>query len=77
MQYVYGCKNKEHPRVEAVHRMMENPDIRCPDCGERMHRIPQAVRHYTNPTEVLYDYLDDKYANWRHNYKKKKRMVKN
>jgi len=57
-QYVYGCKNRNHPRVNVAHPMMREVDVYCEVCGERMVKIPQPFRYYLDPQGVLLDRLD-------------------
>ena len=64
-EYIYGCKNKEHPRVMMVHGMTEIIDIKCETCGKKMHKIPQKFRWYMNPAGIVLDKMDDKYREWR------------
>ena len=67
--YVYGCpESNDHPRKEVVHKMAENPVIKCDTCGTVMHRIPQSIRFYMSPYQVLTDWCDE---NWRR-YKARK-----
>ena len=42
-EYVYGCKDKSHPRVICVHGMMQLVHLRCYVCGEKMARLPQRL----------------------------------
>lgn len=65
MRYVYGCQDPTHPRREVVHAMNDNPEVRCPICRTAMHRIPQRVRFYMNPTDVLLNEYDAKYRAFR------------
>lgn len=62
--YVYACNQAGHERKEVVHPMQDSPVILC-DCGGVMHRVPQAVMHYNNPTETLLDQMDEKYRQFR------------
>ena len=39
---VYVYVDSKHDLTTA-HGMTENPEIICPECGQRMHRKPQAV----------------------------------
>lgn len=68
--YVYGCQDKQHERLEVIHSMSEEPEILCGTCGERMHRIPQAVDHYHSPWLTLLDHMDRRYRDWRMRRKK-------
>jgi hypothetical protein len=64
--YVYGCGAPDHEREEVVHGFHDNPEIVCKTCGEAAHRIPQPLRAwYRNPGEVLLEYMDNKYIEWR------------
>ncbi len=65
LTYIYGCTEHKDVRKEVVHAMNDNPVIPCPRCSQPMHRIPQAVRHYTNPQDVLFDQLDARYRAYR------------
>lgn len=63
--YVYGCDaNNTHQKVETTHGFHEDPDIRCPDCGETMHRVPQPLLslNMVNPAIMLRDHLADCFA---------------
>jgi len=53
MRYVYACYNPEHEKIEVEHSMKSNPDIRCVDCDQLMHRIPQTFTWGHNPGQVL------------------------
>lgn len=68
--YVYGCSHREHTRIEVVHGMIEDPVIVCNTCGETMHRVPQAARHYNNPLDTLAAHMDKRYREWRLRRKK-------
>lgn len=63
--YVYGCQDKQHPRVEVRHGREEVILTLCPTCGKAMHRIPQAARFYINPVEILYDKMDKKFREYK------------
>ena len=63
--YVYGCLNKEHPRVELTHGMNDNPVVKCDVCGAVMHRVPQPARFYMNPEGILLDWMDENYKRFR------------
>jgi hypothetical protein len=65
MRYVYGCKDREHPRVDVVHGMTEDPDIWCAVCGEKMHRIPQSFTWGWHPSIGLIEHFDRRYTEWR------------
>lgn len=52
-QYIYGCKNKEHPRVDVKHGMNDTPIMRCAVCGEWLHRIPQPFLWGVNPLSII------------------------
>jgi elongation factor P--beta-lysine ligase len=60
-EYVYACKVKDHPKVTKVHRMLDNPVIRCPVCRKKMHRVPQKFRFYLNPLEIFRAWSEE---NW-------------
>lgn len=68
--YVYGCVHLEHERVEVYHGMKDEPEVICETCGERMHRIPQAVDHYHDPRATLLAVMEKKYTDWRMRRKK-------
>lgn len=71
--YVYGCSiDKDHPTVEVVHRMADNPYIMCDVCGEKMHRRPQVVDWGWHPSIGLIDYFDRRYESWKAKMKKRK-----
>ena len=72
--YVYGCSDsiKEHPRIEITHGMHENPVLCCEVCGAKMQRIPQSVRFYMNPGEILTEWMDENYKRYRARKKGKK-----
>lgn len=63
--YVYGCKQHPDYRPEVVHAFAEEPLIVCPECGERMRRVPQAFRYYMNPGLLLLDKMRDKFVDYR------------
>lgn len=44
MQYVYGCKNKEHPTKILIHSWREVVFTLCEICDQPMHKIPQPFR---------------------------------
>ena len=48
------------------------PVVRCPECGELMHRVPQPFRFYMNPAEVLLDYTDKGFSNYLRKREKRK-----
>lgn len=61
--YVYACPNPDHPRIEVVHGMTEDPAVPCPTCDQPMHRVPQkGGGFYLNPQDTLGDWCD---RNWR------------
>lgn len=39
-RYEYACDCGE--TREVTHKMSENPDVCCPKCGEKMHRLISA-----------------------------------
>lgn len=64
--YVYGCGPNDHPRKTITHPVgAPDIDLVCEECGKPLHRIPQAFRWYMNPSDVLYDHMDDEYRKWR------------
>ena len=63
--YVYGCKDKSHPRKEVVHKISEDPVIKCDVCKEKMHRVPQPMRFHLSPFEVLTDWSIENYNRFR------------
>lgn len=65
MRYVYTCSTHTAHREEVIHSMQASPVVPCPLCGEQMHRVPQAVRWYLNPGDVLLNQLDDGYRKYR------------
>jgi hypothetical protein len=71
MQYVYGCDDKEHPRVAVVHGMKENPTLTCSVCGKVMHRIPQPFTWGWHPSVKLIEHMDRRYTEWRTKQKAK------
>jgi hypothetical protein len=56
--------------------MHDNPEVKCPVCGDIMHRVPQAFTWYNNPYEVLSDQLDNQYRNWKDKELKKRKKEK-
>jgi len=61
--YVYGCdKNKDHEKKEVVHKMSEDPEVKCEECGSKMHKVPQPMRFYFSPFDVLTSWSEE---NWR------------
>ena len=63
MRYVYGCKNDHEKEVE--HRMHEQPEIICDECGDVMRKIPQPFSFYMNPFETLTDRMTEEYSAYR------------
>jgi hypothetical protein len=63
--YVYGCKNHPAQRLEVIHSIQDVVNMPCPECQTPMHRIPQRVRFYHNPLNILYDKLDTQYRAYR------------
>lgn len=65
--YVYGCSKNitDHPRLEIVHGMHENPVLCCEECGAPLRRIPQNMRFYFSPGEILTDWMDENYKRYR------------
>ena len=51
MQYVYGCKNKEHPTKTLVHSWREVVFTLCEICNQPMHKIPQPFRLNVPPAD--------------------------
>lgn len=43
-EYLYACDNDKAHRVWLEHRMTDNPQVICPECGNGMHRVPLAPR---------------------------------
>ena len=39
--YTYG-DNQSHTK-EVAHSIQDEPEIICPECGERMRRVPRAT----------------------------------
>lgn len=70
-QYVYACKNKEHPRVTVVHSMGANPTILCDVCKKPMHRVPQGFRFYMNPISTIREWSEQ---NWSRKLRGEKRQ---
>lgn len=59
MHYVYACDHG-HEQLEVEHGMNENPDIRCPDCDDLMHRVPQSFTWGHNPGQVLLEKMHER-----------------
>lgn len=51
MNYIYGCKNKEHPTVEVSHSWKEVVNLSCGVCGQPMQRIPQVFKINVPPAD--------------------------
>lgn len=66
-EYVYGCDEygADHPRVEVVHKMSEDPVIHCKECGSTMHRVPQSTRFGPNPAFMLRNWLSHNYRRYK------------
>jgi hypothetical protein len=62
--YVYGCNEKNHPRVEVVHGIDEDPAVLC-ECGAVMHRVPQLFSWGWDAGLMLYENMDDEYRAFR------------
>lgn len=62
--YLYACDKepKEHPPKEIVHKMQEEPEVVCEECGSKMHKRPQSMRFYFSPFDVLTSWSEE---NWR------------
>ena len=60
MKYVYACDHG-HERIEVEHSIHTNPDIRCTDCDELMHRVPQLFTWGHNPGQVLIEKLSERH----------------
>lgn len=52
-EYVYGCADKDHPRVTVVHGMLDSPVVECKVCGEQLHRIPQPFLWGVDPLQLI------------------------
>jgi len=37
--YDYKCRKCERVQEDVQHSMMEEPEIKCPDCGENMSKL--------------------------------------
>lgn len=74
MLYVYGCEERDHPRVEARHGMKENPTVTCGVCGKVMRRIPQPVRWGYAPGDVWAEHVDREFGRWRQKEKRKRAL---
>jgi putative FmdB family regulatory protein len=61
--YVYRCKNNH--RREVVHKMSENPVVKCKECGAVMRRVPQKFRFAFDAQEILIDWMDENYRRYR------------
>lgn len=64
-EYVYGCKDKEHPKKEVTHSVKEDPVIKCDTCGEVMHRVPQPFRYTLGAHNVLHEWCDENFVRYR------------
>jgi hypothetical protein len=60
-QYVYGCKNKAHPRVTVVHPIGEDIILECEVCRGWMHRIPQTFLFGFPPIALIREWSE---RNW-------------
>lgn len=75
--YNYGCKNKDHPRVELAHSWDDiGIEVFCSVCGQPMHRIPQAFTWSWHPSHALLDTMERKYTTWRTKELKKRKAQK-
>jgi hypothetical protein len=72
--YVYGCTNKNHPRVEVTHGINDSYLERCKVCGNYLHRIPQPFRFGFSPIEIIRDWSE---RNWSKYLRKEPRDYKN
>jgi putative FmdB family regulatory protein len=70
--YVYTCTDHPDIREEVIHSMNDDPIVRCPKCGEQMHRKPQGFMFYMDPRITLYDEMDSKYRAYRVRKQKEK-----
>lgn len=61
--YVYRCP--EDHRKEITHGIKEDPVITCEICGAIMRRVPQVFRIAFNPGEILADWMDENYRQYR------------
>lgn len=55
-EYVYGCSNKEHPKVNIVHGYLDDPILECEVCHAPLHRIPQRFLWGISPLGVIYEW---------------------
>jgi len=62
-QYVYGCKNRNHPQVNVVHGMLDNPMLECEVCHAPLHRIPQPFQFGVGSFQTM---LEWGIRNYRH-----------
>lgn len=66
-KYVYACTaDPTHARREVKLTRMEAEEIpvAC-SCGSNMHRVPQPFRWGRSSSDVLFDYMDGKYREYR------------
>lgn len=59
--YIYGCDNKDHPRVEVKHGINDSFIMECAVCGEHLHRVPQPFLFGFSPIEIIRDWSE---RNW-------------
>jgi len=72
-KYVYGCPTHKKVRLEITHGISEKPLLMCKQCEEPLQRIPQPFSFYNNPTDVLGEYIDQGYRNYRNKSRKRGR----
>jgi len=68
--YVYGCKDKTHPRIEVHHGYYDNPILECEKCGSRLFRIPQKMLWGINPLSIVKEWSE---RNWSKKLRKEPR----
>ncbi len=52
-EFLYGCDNKNHPRVTVIHGMLDNPIMECEICHAHLHRIPQSFLFGACPQQLI------------------------
>jgi putative FmdB family regulatory protein len=67
--YVYRCPNAHE--IEVTHKITEDPEVICPECGDKMRRKPQTFRFSLGAQSILYDWMDENYR-WYRKYPRDK-----
>jgi len=68
--YEYGCSDRRHPRKTVEHKMMEEPEYFCSECGGRLHKIPQPFQWGVSPLSLIQAWSE---RNWSKKLRKEPR----